>query len=144
WLAAGTCGAGAVFLLAPDIWLSISGDIEPAVRQGVRHSLWALNFALPAALALRTLYALATAVSRPRTVMVINVAGIAFKLFFNWAFMFGNLGLPAMGAAGAGLSTAVVSWIMLGAGLWAVLHNPWFLRFQPRLGRPRWADQAEL
>jgi len=144
WLAAGLCIVGGAFLLAPDIWLSVSGDIDPAVREGVRHYLLALAFALPAALAFRTVYALATAVSRPRTVMVINVSGIFFKLFFNWLFMFGNLGVPAMGAAGAGLSTAVVSWIMLAAGLWTVLRNPWYRRFRPRLGRPRRRDQAEL
>ncbi|NYT23007.1 MATE family efflux transporter [Alcaligenaceae bacterium] len=144
WLAIGLCVAGSFFLLIPDVWLSISGNIEPQVREGVRHYLRALVLALPAALMFRSIYALATAVSRPRTVMVINIAGIFFKLFFNWLFMFGNLGLPAMGAAGAGLSTAVVSWLMLAAGLWTVLRNPWYHRFRPRLNRPNWRDQAEL
>ena len=144
WLSVGLCVVGCGFLLAPDLWLRVSGDIEPAVRDGVRHYLLALACALPAALAFRSIYALATAVSRPRTVMIINVAAIFFKLFFNWLFMFGHLGLPALGATGAGLSTAVVSWLMLAAGLWTVLHNPWYRRFSPRLGRPRLRDQAEL
>lgn len=144
WLAVGLCLTGSVFLLLPDMWLSIAGDLDANVRQGVRHYLLALTLALPAALAFRSIYALATAVSRPRTVMLINVASLFFKLFFNWVFMFGKLGLPAMGAAGAGLSTAVVSWMMLAAGLWAVLRNPWYRRFQPRLGRPSLRDQAEL
>lgn len=144
WLAGGLCMVGSIFLLLPDLWLSISGGLEMEVRQGVRRYLLALTLALPAALAFRSIYALATAVSRPRTVMVINVASLFFKLLFNWVFMFGKLGLPAMGAAGAGLSTAVVSWMMLAAGLWTVLRNPWYRRFGPRLGRPRWRDQAEL
>lgn len=144
WLAAGLCLAGTVFLLLPDLWLSLSGNLEEEVRLGVRRYLQALALALPAALVFRSIYALATAVSRPRTVMVINVASLLFKLFFNWVFMFGKLGLPAMGAAGAGLSTAVVSWMMLAAGLWTVLRNPWYRRFQPRLGWPRRRDQAEL
>lgn len=144
WLSGGLCLVGAAFLLMPDVWLSISGEIDPKVRAGVRHYLHALAFALPAALTFRSIYALATAVSRPRTVMVINVASVFFKLFFNWIFMFGKFGLPAMGATGAGLSTAVVSWLMLAAGLWAVLRNPWYRCFQPRLGRLRLRDQAEL
>ncbi len=144
WLAAALCLVGAIFLLLPDMWLSLSGDLPPEVRHGVRYYLLALAFALPAALAFRSIYALATAVSRPRTVMVINTGALVFKLFFNWVFMFGKLGFPAMGAAGAGLSTAVVSWMMLAAGLWTVLYNPWYRRFKPRLGRPRWRDQAEL
>ena len=144
WLAGALCLLGSVFLLLPDMWLSLSGSLDPDVRRGVRLYLLALTFALPAALAFRSIYALATAVSRPRTVMIINTGALIFKLFFNWIFMFGKLGLPAMGAAGAGLSTAVVSWLMLGAGLWTVLHNPWYKRFQPRLGRPYWRDQVEL
>lgn len=144
WLAAGLCLVGTIFLLLPDLWLSLSGGLEAEVREGVRRYLLALALALPAALVFRSIYALATAVSRPRTVMVINVASLFFKFFFNWVFMFGKLGLPAMGAAGAGLSTAVVSWMMLAAGLWTVLHNPWYRRFQPRLGLPRRRDQAEL
>ena len=144
WLAVGLFLVGAVFLLIPDVWLSISGGLGPEVRQGVREYLLALVLALPAALAFRTIYAFATAVSRPRTVMVINVGSLVFKLFFNWVFMFGKLGAPAMGAAGAGLSTAVVSWLMLAAGLWTVWNASWFRRFEPRLGRPRWRDQREL
>ncbi len=144
WLAIGLCVVGAVFLLLPDLWLSVTGGLEPEVRSGVTTYLRALVLALPAALAFRTIYAFATAVSRPRTVMIINVGSLAFKLFFNWVFMFGKLGAPAMGAAGAGLSTAVVSWLMLAAGIWSVTHDPWYRRFQPRLGRPNWRDQAEL
>lgn len=144
WLSAGLCIVGAIFLLIPDIWLSLSGNIESAVRDGVRNYLLALAFALPAALAFRSIYALATAVSRPRTVMLINVGSLGFKLLFNWIFIFGKLGAPAMGAAGAGLATALVSWMMLGAGLWAVLRNPAYRRFEPRLGKPRLRDQTEI
>src|SRR5690554_2301592 len=133
WLSAGLCIVGAIFLLIPDIWLSLSGNIESAVRDGVRNYLLALAFALPAALAFRSIYALATSVSRPRTVMLINVGSLGFKLLFNWIFIFGKLGAPAMGAAGAGLATVLVSWMMLGAGLCAVLCNPAYRRFEPRL-----------
>jgi len=144
WLSAGLFLVGAVFLLQPDAWLRVSGDLDPAVREGVRRYLLALTFALPAALAFRTIYALATAVSRTRTVMNINVASLAFKLFFNWVLMFGKLGMPAMGAAGAGISTAITAWLMLIAGVWIVLRDPWYARFQPRVSRPDWRAQSEL
>src|SRR3546814_6488755 len=67
--------------------------------------------ALPATLVFRTIYALGTAVSRPKTVMIINLGSVASKFLFNWIFMFGKLGIPAMGAAGAGLSTALDGWL---------------------------------
>lgn len=144
WMALGLSAVGSVAMFFPDAWLLLSGDVDPAVRDGVTWYLRALILALPASLMFRTIYALGTAVSRPKTVMVINLASVAFKLLFNWIFMFGKLGLPALGAAGAGLSTAVVSWLTLGAGLWAIHHDPYFLRFKPTLGRPDWTSQKEL
>src|SRR3546814_19024740 len=100
--------------------------------------------ALPATLVFRTIYALGTAVSRPKTVMIINLGSVAFKFLFNWIFMFGKLGIPAMGAAGAGLSTALVGWLTLAAGLWAIYHDPYYLRFKQRMGRLDWTSQKEL
>jgi len=92
----------------------------------------------------RSIYSFGTAVSRPKIVMAINLAGIGVKALFNWLFIFGKLGIPAMGAAGAGLSTALTSWFSLAAGLWIIHHDEFFKQFQPRLDRPRWADLKEL
>src|SRR5690606_26330481 len=144
WLALGLSVIGAATMLFPDVWRAISGDVEPAVRSNVTWYLRALILALPASLVFRTIYALSTAVSRPKVVMAINLASIVFKLFFNWLFMFGKLGIPAMGAAGAGLSTAVVGWLTLAAGLWAIHHDPFYKRFKPTLGKPDWTSQKEL
>ncbi|PLC53786.1 MATE family efflux transporter [Pollutimonas nitritireducens] len=144
WLAFGLSVIGAATMLFPDAWLAISGHVDPAVRSNVTWYLRALILALPASLVFRSVYALGTAVSRPKVVMAINLASIAFKLFFNWIFMLGKLGLPALGAAGAGLSTAVVAWLTLAAGLWAIYHDPFYKRFKPTLGVPNWTSQKEL
>lgn len=144
WLALVLSVLGAVPMLFPDLWLTLSGDIEPAVRDGVTWYLRALILALPAALVFRAIYALSTAVSRPKIVMSINLACIGVKALFNWILIFGKFGVPAMGAAGAGLSTAITSWVSLAAGLWIIRHDKFFRQFQPRLDRPRWADQKEL
>lgn len=47
----------------------------------------------------------------------------AFNILFCWMFIFGHLGAPRMGAAGAGLGAATSTWIGLGimfAYVWAV------------------------
>lgn len=42
-----------------------------------------------------------------RTIILIHVVNI----FLNWVFIFGNLGAPEMGAAGAGVATAIATYI---------------------------------
>src|SRR5690554_2214420 len=122
WLALGLSLVGGAAMLFPDAWLALSGDVDPAVRDGIAWYLRALVLALPAALVFRTIYALGTAVSRPKTVMMINLASVGIKLGLNWILIFGKLGMPALGAVGAGLSTALVSWMTLSAGVWAIRH----------------------
>ena len=63
WLALGLSVVGAVLMLFPDLWLSMSGNVDPAVRDRIASYLRALVLALPAALVFRTIYALGTSVS---------------------------------------------------------------------------------
>ncbi|MFA5597141.1 MAG: MATE family efflux transporter, partial [Pusillimonas sp.] len=144
WLALGLSAAGAITLLFPEAWLAFSGDIDAQVMAKIRHYLYALILAMPAALIFRTIYSLGTAVSRPKVVMAINLLSIPVKALLNWTFMFGKFGMPALGAAGAGLSTAVVSWMMLAMGLWVLRNDRFFRQFRLRPVRPRWQAQKEL
>ena len=96
WLALGLSVVGAILMLFPDVWLSMSGDVAPDVRERIASHLRALVLAMPAALVFRTIYALGTAVSRPKLVMAINLAAIGVKALLNWVFIYGKLGLPAL------------------------------------------------
>ncbi|CDM23630.1 MATE efflux family protein [Castellaniella defragrans 65Phen] len=144
WLALLLSALGGASMLFPDVWLSLSGDVEPEVRRRVAGYLIALALALPPALLFRTIYATSTAISQTREVMAINLGSIVFKLLFNVWFIFGGLGLPALGVVGAGIATLAVNWMMLAAGLWMIRHRRAFRALAPRLERPRWADQKEL
>lgn len=42
-----------------------------------------------------------------RTIVIMHVVNIAL----NWVLIFGNLGAPAMGATGAGIASAVATWV---------------------------------
>ena len=144
WLAAALSIAGACAMLFPDMWLAFSGEVSAPVRSSIAWYLRALALALPAMLLFRTIYALCSAVSRPKTVMHINLASVAIKFLLNWVLIFGKLGMPALGAVGAGVSTAIVGWFMLAAGIWATRRDPYFRRFRLRVGRFDWASQKEL
>jgi MATE family multidrug resistance protein len=49
--------------------------------------------------------------------MTLNLIGLAAKVPLNAAFMYGWAGLPALGAPGCAVATAVIAWLSLTAGL---------------------------
>lgn len=146
WLALGLSVVGAVILLHPEPWLALAGgdDIDPAVRQRVADYLTALVFALPAALVFRTMHALGAAVSRPKVIMWINLGGVVLKGLLNWLLIFGNLGLPALGALGAGIATTIVFWVSAGVGAWIMLKDRYYHPLRLRIEKPHWPTLREL
>src|SRR5207237_10703358 len=102
-----------------------------------------LGFALPASLMFRAIYALNTAISRPRVVMAIQVAGLALKVGLSTLLVFGLLGLPRLGVGGAALSTFVVVWLVLVAGLAFTSRETAYRRFAIRFAWPSWAELRE-
>ena len=68
-----------------------------------RAYLNAMSWAVPAALAFRVFHGFSTAVSRPRTLMMLNLFGLALKVPLNYVFMYGYFGAPEMGGVGCGV-----------------------------------------
>ena len=46
-----------------------------------------------------------------RPIMYTSLLALACNVFLNWVFMFGNLGVPAFGAVGCGMASAVTVWL---------------------------------
>jgi len=80
--------------------------------------------ALPATLAFRVYAALNTAMARPKMVMAIQVCGLLLKLPLNALFIFGGLGLPAMGGPGCAVATTVIAWLMVAVAWGLVARLP--------------------
>ncbi|MFV9473046.1 MATE family efflux transporter [Advenella sp. RU8] len=144
WLSFTLSLLGGLVLLFPEVWLSMSGDVPDHVRQEVAIYLRIIFIALPASLMFRAVYALCTAVQKPKLVMQINLFSIVLKALLNWLLIFGQFGLPALGSAGASTSTAIVSWLMFFAGLWIIFNNPFYRQFNLTLGRPERKYLAEI
>ena len=71
-----------------------------------------------------------SALERPGWALVIVFVAVAFNALFNWVFMFGNLGVPAMGIAGSGLATSLSSALMFAGLAVAVLTEKKFRRYR--------------
>ncbi len=64
------------------------------------------------ALGLVALRSFASALSKPRPVMMIVIMGTALNIAGNYVLMFGKLGFPAMGLAGIGWASTFSLWSM--------------------------------
>lgn len=72
----------------------------------------------------------AEAMGHPWAPMFIMLAGVGLNVFLNWVFIYGHLGVPALGLTGAGISTLLAR--ALGAGVIFV-----WLRLDPKV-RAAW------
>lgn len=144
WVSLLITAIGAVGLLRPDFLINLAGDLSPEVRTDVTNYLRYTFYGLAPALIFRVVYSVCTASQRASTVMYLSIASIPLKLFINWLLIFGNLGFASMGSDGAGISTAIVSWFQLIAGLTILYSDPFYKRYSLRISRPKLDRIAEI
>ncbi|MER8906598.1 MATE family efflux transporter [Mesorhizobium sp. M0854] len=71
-----------------------------------------------------------SALERPGWALIIVFVAVACNAFFNWLFMFGNLGIPSMGIAGSGLATTLSSTLMFAGMAMVVMLEKKFRRYR--------------
>lgn len=145
WLALGLIVAVELLLLHPDPLLAIS-HLDATMEAKVRAYLQAMAWSAPASMASRVFNSFSSGIGRPRPVMALSLCGLLLKIPLNWVFMHGHLGVPALGATGCAVSTAVINWtIMAVAWSWCYRWDA----YQPyaifaRWDWPRLAEQRAL
>ncbi len=128
WLALAMAVPGCMLLLFPQPFLELA-RASPEVAAKVRGHLAALAVALPPALLFTAFRGFNTAVSRPKIVMLIQLGALALKVPLNALFVFGAGPVPAFGAPGCGMATAVCALGQL-ATVWLLLtRDPFYARF---------------
>ena len=154
WLAVGLSVLGCSLLLMPQPFLDLS-HASPEIARKVRAYLQGLAFALPPALLFTAFRGFNTAVSRPKTVMALQLGALAMKLPLSGLLVFGmalplpwgEWRIPALGAPGCGIATAIIMWVQ-GLVAWQVVRrDPFYLPFGLRgrgWGRPHGASLREL
>lgn len=128
WIALACSALGVALLLMPAPFLALA-KASPEVAGKVRGYLAALAFALPASLLFTVYRGFNTAVSRPKAVMALQLAGLALKVPLSALLIHGTGPLPAMGVTGCGVATAIVMWSQLLAALWLLRRDPFYAPF---------------
>jgi MATE family multidrug resistance protein len=97
---------------------------KPGLAAEIGRYLDAICWGVPGFLAFGVLRALLAATARARIVMIVLLAAVPGNALLNWALIFGQLGLPALGIAGSGWSTAMIQTAMSVALLAVLLLAP--------------------
>ena len=134
WLALALALLGGLLLVFPTPFVALS-RIDASVEPRVRGYLLGLAAALPAALLFAAYRGFNIAVSRPKAVMVLQLAGLAVKVPLSIALAWGvpALGLPALGVVGCGLATAVAMWAQTFAALAMLRRDAFYEPFRAPL-----------
>jgi MATE family multidrug resistance protein len=97
--------------------------VEPSLQRPGANVVQAMALGFPAQLLLGASSYFLEGISRPRRVMTVNLLMLPVNGLLAWAWVGGHFGLPALGAVGAALATATVSW----AGALAMILIVWRL-----------------
>lgn len=128
WLGLVLAAIGMVILWFPAPLLRLA-DATPELTEKATAYLRYEALALPAALGFRIYSALNNALSRPVMVTVLQLAGLVLKFPLNALFLYGGMGIPAMGGPGCALASMIISWMWFVAGAAILMRNPAYAPF---------------
>lgn len=119
----------------PDALASRAGDF-----------LRVIMFAMIPMVAANVLRSFVAALGRPIFATAITFVALAASLLFNYAFVFGNLGAPALGLEGSALASVLTAMVQLASYVAAILLDRRLRRYRifGNWWRPEWSRLREL
>jgi MATE family multidrug resistance protein len=125
WLALGVGVAAAILLWNAEIILTLM-NVDPALIEPSMGYLRAVACGFPAVALYHVLRCFSDGLGHTRPSMILGLCGLALNVPLNYIFIYGKLGLPAMGGVGCGWATALVMGFMFLSMLWWVKWAPFY------------------
>jgi MATE family multidrug resistance protein len=138
-------GVGVVACLLANLCTLLFDHIgmEAAVADRASMFLHVISLGMPAFACYRALYGYTTSINHTVPVMVIALLGLLFNIFVNWLLVFGNWGMPQLGAVGCAVATALGMWLMLAALVGWIRFSSVYRMTYP-FTRWEWPNRAEI
>ncbi|MEO1968756.1 MAG: MATE family efflux transporter [Sphingomonadaceae bacterium] len=145
WLAVATGIVGMAICWLGEPLLLASGQ-EPDIARRSGAFLQILMWAMIPNVAATVLRNFVSALGRPIFATAITGVAIIANFVGNYAFVFGNLGAPALGLEGSALSSVTTSLVMLACYVVAILQDRRLRRYRifGNWWRPEWSRLSEL
>ncbi len=125
--------------------LGQNAKLSALAQEYVRVYMWSIPLFLTT-LAFRNFLA---ALERPMWSLIVGVVGVLGNIVFNYAFIFGKLGMPGLGIVGAGVGSVLTNLVMVVLMIAVVYRDRRFRRYH-LLGRwwrsdwPRFAEMTRI
>lgn len=87
-------------------------DLESDVRHIAKYYLITLGTGIIPLFIFNTIRCFMDGLGYTRTSMIIILLSLPINIVFNYLFIFGKLGLPALGGIGAGIATSITYWLI--------------------------------
>lgn len=120
-------------MFSPQMVVLMGGKEDQVIEWGVIYLRIQLAGFLTMALT-STITASLRGVGDSRTSMYYNLIANIVNVFFNWMLIYGNLGMPEMGVAGASLATVIGQLVAFVISLTVILRGNSFLKLELRKG----------
>jgi MATE family multidrug resistance protein len=145
WLAIAAGAFGMIVCAQGEALMRLTGQ-DPAVSALAGEFLAVIMFASIPMLAANVLRNFVSALGRPVFATMITVVAIGVSALGNYAFVFGNLGAPALGLQGSALSSVLVSCFIVLAYVAAIFADRRLRRYHVfgNWWRPEWSRLVEL
>lgn len=98
-------------------------DIDSEFRELTIGYVRAIMFGAPAITAFLAFRFTTEGIGHTKPIMFASLFALASNVFLNYVFMYGHYGVPAYGAVGCGIASAVTMWLLMFAlGTFVFLH----------------------
>ncbi len=102
-------------------------NVDAALIEPSMAYLRGIGFGIPAVALYHTLRCFSDGLGRTRPSMILGIGGLLLNIPLNYVFIYGHLGVPAMGGPGCGWASGLVMWFMffgmLGWVRWAPAYR---------------------
>jgi MATE family multidrug resistance protein len=131
-------------LVAAPVLLAIG--IAPPVADLAGRYCMALACGAPAAIGFMAMRYTSEGVGWTRPMLMRALLGLVANAIGNYAFMYGKWGMPALGAVGTGVSTALVQWLVFGSMMVYMIHHPVYRPYHlwARFERPNFTRLRDM
>ena len=138
---------GCFISLIGEQFLQVGGQsVEMATHGG--QVMFILGLGLPAYLITVTSSLFLEGIKQPKPAMVMIIVANLINAGLNWAFIYGNVGFPVMGAEGSAIATTIVRWFLAIVLVSYILVMPGRYKFGVRLlptgGWRGWVEQRRV